>query len=112
MAGEYTGRLEAVCARPFQAVFGEDLYPTPQLKAAAIFQGLINDHAFVDGNKRTASMAAMTLLIATGYLQARPSSLQVRLVGELAIETALPGSLSVADVAFWLERILGPEGLA
>jgi hypothetical protein len=34
----------------------------------------------------------------------------VRLVGELAIETALPGSLSVADVAFWLERILGPRG--
>jgi death-on-curing family protein len=105
--GEYAGRLEAACARPFQAVFGEDLYATPVLKAAALFHGLIAGHPFTDGNKRTASLAAITLLAASGYLSARPSSLQVRLLGELAIETALPRSLRVEDVAFWFERILG-----
>jgi hypothetical protein len=34
MAGEYPGRLEAVCARAFQNVFGEELFPSAQLKAA------------------------------------------------------------------------------
>jgi len=107
--GEYEGRLEAACARPFQAVFGEELYPTAALKAAALFHGVIAGHAFTDGNKRTATLAAITLLAAAGYLSARPSNFQVRLLGELAIETALPRSLSVADIADWFERILGPR---
>jgi death-on-curing protein len=110
MVGEYPGRLEAVCARAFQEVFGEELFPTIQLKAAAFFHGLIEDHAFADGNKRTASLVAITLLMSAGFMDSRPSSLQVRLVGELAIETALPGSMAVTEIAFWLERILGPRG--
>ena len=109
MAGEYPGRLEAVCARAFQNVFGEELFPTAQLKAAALFHGLIADHAFADGNKRTASLVALTLLISGGFLEERPSSLQVRFMGELAIETALPGSMSVNEIASWFERILGPR---
>jgi prophage maintenance system killer protein len=105
--GEFAGRLEAACARPFQAVFGEALYPTPVLKAAALFDGIITGHPFADGNKRTASLAAITLLAASGFLAARPSSLQVRLIGEVAVETALPASLHVGEVADWFERILG-----
>jgi death-on-curing family protein len=107
LAGEYAGRLEASCARPFQSAFGEELYPTPPLKAAVLFHGLIAGHAFADGNKRTATLAAITLMASAGFLQARPSNLQVRLLGEIAIETALPHSLSVESIADWFERILG-----
>jgi prophage maintenance system killer protein len=109
MQGEYPGRLESVCGRPFQSAFGEGLYPSTSFKAAALFHGIIAGHPFADGNKRTASLMAVTLLTAAGFLEARPTSLQLRLVGEVAIETALPGSMSVEEIAFWLERILGPR---
>jgi prophage maintenance system killer protein len=108
MEGEYPGRLESACARPFQNVFGEELFSSVPLKAAALFHGVIAGHAFADGNKRTASLVAITLLIAAGFMDARPSSLQLRLIGEVAVETALPSSLSVEEIARWFERILRP----
>ena len=107
-AGEYEGRLESACGRPFQHVFGREVFPTVELKAAALFHGLIAGHAFVDGNKRTASLTAITLLIAGRYLDARPTRLQLRFVGELAVETASPPSLQVEDIASWFGRLLGP----
>jgi death-on-curing protein len=110
LSGEHPDRLYAACARPFQTAFGEELYRSPTLKAAALFHGIITGHVFADGNKRTAAYAALELLRAMDYIPIDPSSLQIRLLGELAIETALRGSLSVDEVAFWLERILGPRG--
>lgn len=47
------GALEAASARP-QATFAEqELYPDFFSKAAALLDSLINNHPFVDGNKRT-----------------------------------------------------------
>ena len=37
-----------------------------------------------------------------------PSSLQMRMLGELAVETA-SGGVTVEDVVFWLERIFAPR---
>jgi death-on-curing protein len=48
------GTLESALGRPFQTFDGEDLYPNPVDKAAAIFESIISNHPFVDGNKRTA----------------------------------------------------------
>ena len=56
------GRLEAAIATQSQNVFGEELYPTLVDKAAAIIRGIIADHPFVDGNKRTAMLTGLTLL--------------------------------------------------
>ena len=56
------GRLEAAIASQTQNVFGEELYPTPLDKSAAIMRGIIADHPFVDGNKRTAMLAGLTFL--------------------------------------------------
>jgi death-on-curing protein len=56
------GRLEAAIATQSQNVFGEELYPTLIDKAAAIIRGIIADHPFVDGNKRTAILTGLTLL--------------------------------------------------
>ena len=55
-------RLEAAIATQTQNVFGEELYPSVPDKAAALLRGIIADHAFVDGNKRTSMLAALTLL--------------------------------------------------
>jgi death-on-curing protein len=56
------GLLEAAIARPQTSVFGEDAYPTVLDKAAALMHSLAKNHAFVDGNKRTAWGAAWLML--------------------------------------------------
>jgi death-on-curing protein len=40
--------------RPQTTVGGADAYPDVHSKAAALFHSLIRNHAFIDGNKRTA----------------------------------------------------------
>lgn len=56
------GRLEAAIATQTQNVFEEELYSSIVDKSAAMIRGIIADHAFVDGNKRTAMLAGLTLL--------------------------------------------------
>ncbi len=56
------GRLEASIATQSQNVFGQELYPTILDKSAAFIRSIIADHPFVDGNKRTAMIAGLTLL--------------------------------------------------
>jgi death-on-curing protein len=60
------GRLEAALATQSQNIFGDELYPTITDKSAAIIRGIIADHAFIDGNKRTAMLAGLTLLKING----------------------------------------------
>ena len=40
--------------RPFQTFDVKDLYPTVVEKSAAIFESIIINHPFIDGNKRVA----------------------------------------------------------
>lgn len=60
------GLLDSAIARPSTTVFGLDAYPTLLTKAAALMQSLARNHAFVDGNKRTAWAAAWTFLTING----------------------------------------------
>lgn len=48
------GLLAAIAEKPKASFGGSELYPTLYDKAAALFEALVNYHAFVDGNKRTA----------------------------------------------------------
>jgi len=48
-------------------IFGQDQYPGMFLKAANIFFLINKDHAFIDGNKRTALLAIMVMLAKNGY---------------------------------------------
>ena len=45
--------LESAIYAPFQTFDRESLYPSVQQKAAKPCAGLIQNHPFVDGNKRT-----------------------------------------------------------
>lgn len=63
--GDY-GLLDAAVARPQATAFGIDAYPDDFAKAAALLQSLARNHAFVDGNKRTAWAAAWTFLYING----------------------------------------------
>jgi len=48
------GALESAVAQPRASFAGEDLYPDLASKATALAFSLINNHPFVDGNKRVA----------------------------------------------------------
>jgi death on curing protein len=61
------GLLEAATTRP-QATFDEqELYPDLFTKAAAFMDSLVNNHPFIDGNKRTGITAAALFLRQNGY---------------------------------------------
>jgi death-on-curing protein len=85
------GMLESAIARPFQTFGGEDLYPTPIEKAAALCESLIINHPFVDGNKRTGFAAMVALLLEYDVLfnaneeEAYKTTIQVS-TGEMGFE--------------------------
>lgn len=56
------GLLASAVARPRTTVGGEDAYPTMWLKAAALLQSVVGNHALVDGNKRLGWLAVAVFL--------------------------------------------------
>ena len=71
IAGFYVkdaGLLDSALARPQTSVFGEDAYPTLELKAAAMTHSVIKNHPMVDGNKRTSWFLLNAFLYINGYL--------------------------------------------
>ncbi|GAA4907940.1 type II toxin-antitoxin system death-on-curing family toxin [Mucilaginibacter defluvii] len=64
--------LESALSRPFATFDGIDLYPTAIDKAAAIFESLIINHPFMDGNKRIAYVM-MEILLRLDGLYLHPS---------------------------------------
>jgi len=53
------GLLDAAISAPFQTFGEQDLFPSLIEKAARLAFGILKNHPFIDGNKRT---AAITLL--------------------------------------------------
>lgn len=56
------GLLGSAVARPQTSVGGDDAYPTIWLKAAALLQSIVDNHALVDGNKRLGWLATAVFL--------------------------------------------------
>jgi len=61
------GALESAIAQPRMTFGGEDLYPTPVEKAAALGFALVMNHPFLDGNKRVGHAAMETFLVLNGF---------------------------------------------
>ena len=61
------GALESAVAQPEASFGGEDLYPSLASKAAALGHSLIQNHPFVDGNKRVGHAAMEVFLLLNGY---------------------------------------------
>ena len=59
--------LRLAVARPQMSAGLKDAYPTIYLKAAAMFHSIINNHPFLDGNKRTSLFSAVLFLEYNGY---------------------------------------------
>lgn len=89
--------LESAVARPMHSVFGQDAYPTPQEKAAALLHAVARNHPFTDGNKRTATIAALFMLEANGLRAIWQPEAALSAILDLA-----EGKGSMADFAAWL----------
>lgn len=96
------GRLESVIASQTQFVFDQELYVGPYVKAAAIIRGIIADHPFVDGNKRTGMLSGITFLAINNIQFAG----QVGSIEDFAVKVATK-HLSVEEIAQWLKQNCG-----
>ncbi|OOF81763.1 type II toxin-antitoxin system death-on-curing family toxin [Rodentibacter caecimuris] len=61
------GLFESAIHRPFMTIGGKDAYPTVLDKGAALFHGVISNHCFHNGNKRTALLLTMCYLDLNGF---------------------------------------------
>lgn len=61
------GLLQSAVARPQASFDRQDLYSDLFSKAAALLESLVGNHAFVDGNKRTAITSTGLFLRINGY---------------------------------------------
>jgi death on curing protein len=99
------GGLESALGQPRQTFGGDDLYPTLISKATALGFSLINNHPFVDGNKRVGHAAAEAFLMLNGYeLDASVDE------GEAAILSVASGEWTREDLQRWLESHVRPIG--
>lgn len=60
------GALESAVAQPRMTFGADDLYPSPEEKAAGLGFSLICNHPFLDGNKRVGHAAMETYLTLNG----------------------------------------------
>jgi death-on-curing protein len=93
------GSLEAAVSRPYASFSGQEMFPGPFAKAAALMESIIQRHPFVDGNKRTGAASAVYLLRTLGYrLTGVTNTDLVDLVLSLASRR-----MSVEELAAWFE---------
>lgn len=92
-------RLKSVLEAPKQAVFGKEQYSFPFEKAAVYIRNIIDDHPFVDGNKRTGMLAGLTFLELNGHRLL----LERGEIENKAVEVAT-NKITVKNIADWLER--------
>jgi death on curing protein len=93
------GALEAALYRP-QSGYYDDVVA----EGAALFESLIVNHPFVDGNKRVAFAATDVFLRINGF-RIRPAPLAIHADLMRMFES---GTLDLAHIEPWLRRIVKP----
>ena len=95
------GLLGSAVARPQTTVGGEDAYPSIWLKAAALLQSIVGNHALIDGNERLGWLATAVFLELNG---ASVASATNDAVFDLVMSIAT-GASTVEGVADQLEAL-------
>ena len=91
------GLLESALSRPQSGY-----YDTLSLQAAALLQSLIQNHSFMDGNKRVAFATTAIFLRMNGYrIKVEPG------IGEsFLIDEVIQKRIPIEDIATWLETYM------
>lgn len=93
--------LESAMAQPTMTFDGADLYPAVAAKAAALAHSLIQNHPFIDGNKRTGHAAMEVFLVINGVeIDATIDEQETVFIGIAS------GELSRAELTDWIEQHL------
>ncbi len=97
------GALESAIAQPKATFGGADLHPTLAEKAAALCCSLVQNHPFVDGNKRAGHAAMETFLVLNGAELDSQVDDQERVMLDLAASR-----IDRRQLAEWLRQHLRP----
>lgn len=97
-----TGLLKSVAHKPRTRFEGRDLYPGVFTKTAVLLESIANYHVFLDGNKRTAYVAAARFLAINGY-EVTATDKEVESVVLLVVRK----EVKVKGLAAWLEEHSG-----
>ena len=91
--------LASAVNTPFQTFMGNDLYPSLYDKAAQLCYGIVKNHPFTDGNKRTALHSMYVYLIINGFdIIATQQEVE-----DLIIDVAA-GNMTNTELAEWLRE--------
>jgi death on curing protein len=93
--------LESAAAQPQATFGGAELYPSLVEKAAAISFSLIQNHPFIDGNKRIGHAAVELFLILNGYEIVADIDDQEHVILGVASST-----ITRAELADWMQHHL------
>ena len=91
------GLLDSALNAPFQGFGGTDTFPSLQQKGARLGFGLIQNHAFVDGNKRIGAHAMLVFLALNGI----ELSYTQKELSDMVLNVAA-GASSFEDVVQWI----------
>jgi death-on-curing protein len=89
--------LESAVKNIDQTFDGKDLYPTAIDKAAQLFYSLVKNHAFKDGNKRTAVNILQFYLNFNNYKMNATDDDLIKLA-----TSAAKSEITVADIKMWI----------
>lgn len=93
--------LESAIAQPMMTFDGVDLYPTLAAKAGALAHSLIQNHPFIDGNKRIGHAAMEVFLVMNGAeIDATIDEQEMVFLG------VATGRLSRTELIGWIEQHL------
>jgi len=93
------GALESAVAQPEASFGGQDLYRDLASKAAALGHSLIQNHPFVDGNKRIGHAAMEVLLLLNGYEIDASADEQEKIIIDVA-----SGKVSRIELSEWINK--------
>lgn len=96
------GLLDSALKQPFASFNGKDLYPAIEEKAARYGYGIIKNHPFVDGNKRTGAAVIVIFLRANG-IGFKPRAADFYTV----IIDVAEGSATYEDLVSWIKEQAG-----
>lgn len=91
--------LQSIAKKPQMRFAGKQLYANVLAQAAVLLEAIANYHVFIDGNKRTAFVAAARFLHLNGYeIQSSNKGVEKEM---LKVAT---GKMSVKDIELWLKK--------
>ncbi len=96
--------LDSAIQRPNATFDGQELYPNPTDKAAAIIESIVKNHPFMDGNKRTGYILMRLILLKSNIDIEATEKEKYEFVIKIA-----QGKLDFDKIKYWIENNLEKE---